>query len=235
MIKYSPLLADPFEVHRRVFIDKTRWQMVCAAQTLVILVMTVALVLLAVRPPAVIVKDRLHGEPAILKIAAEEPAIDEVDARIFFINMLKLRFSWDSLTVARDMRAYLDQCYRDQREVESIHLRELVEQQLGGSDDKIPRLAFWAKARIANTLVLPEHIDDVKCLKKDTIWHCNVDGSIITQNLGVPFMQPPAAQKSTFVATLLEVPHTQGTPYGLIIGALRQFGRDDPIRKESNG
>jgi hypothetical protein len=234
MIDLNPLLADPFEAQHRVYQDKARWQLVCAGLGVLSAVLAVCVVLLALRPPTVIIKDRLQGQAPELRVGEVTPAITQADARIFFLNMLKLRFGWDSLTVSRDMEVFLGQCYRDQRQVEMGHLRELVATSEAADASKKPRLAAWAGASIANTLLLPEQLEDIKCEKKDGIWHCSLQGSIVTQSLSPPFKQPAPKQDLAFVATLLEVRHTTGTPYGLIVGAMRQFSLPTALRKEAS-
>ncbi len=234
MFELNPLLADPFESQHQVYRDKARWQIACAVQAVMLALLAMAVVLLALRPPTVIIKDRVQGDAPVLSVGAVEPPITQADARVFFVNMLKLRVGWDSLTVSRDMQTYLGQCYRDQRMAEAMHMQELVPVGEQGTE-KQPRLTAWATALITNTLVLPEQFDDVQCTKKDGIWHCSVQGSIVTQNLAPPFKSPAPKQEMAFVATLLEVRHTPGTPYGLIVGAMRQFPRDSSRKKEVAG
>lgn len=233
MMELNPLLADPFENQHRVYRDKTRWQLFCAGLGVLSITLAACVVLLALRPPTVIIKDRLQGQAPELSVGAVEPAITAADARIFFINMLKLRFGWDSLTVSRDMQTFLGQCYRDQRHVEMAHLSEPVSADVGGDAQKLPRLSRWAEASISNTLVLPEQLESIRCLKKDGIWHCHVQASVVTQSLTPPFRHPAPKQDLAFVATLLEVRHTPGTPYGLIVGAMRQFAVGKADTKEN--
>jgi hypothetical protein len=219
----DPLLADPFEVHRQIFLDKQNWQRVCAAQTLLLAILVVGLCMLAQRPPMVVVKDRVHGEPAVVRDALDSPPISVADARNFFINMLRLRFAWSSLTVERDLQQYLDQCYGEQRDAEAEHFSEASPTLPGQPGEAASRVQAWVDAEIDNRLLLPDSLEAIVCSRKQAIWHCNLQGTILTQRLQPPLQVPPPQLRLDFVGSFLEVPHTVGTPYGLVVGALRQL------------
>lgn len=221
----DPRLADPFEVYHGVFVDKARWQWMSVTLVVANIVLVAALTLSSLRPPQVIIKDRIGGEAPKVMTMGSAPAISDVDARVFFLNMLKLRFGWDSLTVDRDMQAFLGQCFVDQRNLEVSHLQEVIDVDVDASPNakRLPRMQAWITSGIKNTLLLPKDFDDVQCKRQDGAWHCYIEGSIVTSRMLPPFKEA-AAPKSrlAFIATLLEVRHTMGTPSGLIVGAMRQ-------------
>jgi hypothetical protein len=235
MPKLSPFELDPFDGQRQAHRDKVRWMTCCAAAMGLNLILVAVVALLGLRPPFVIIKDRLAGEVPSVRSAAVDPPIELTDARLFFINMLKLRFGWDSLSVARDLQNFLGQCYRDQRQLEAVHLHALVDDPLadaqaaGDSDDdgdevpRVPRLQAWARAGIANTLLFSDNLEDIACVKKGHAWHCHTQATVVTQQLSPPLLSPALQQTLAFVATFLEVRHTPKTPYGLVVGALRQL------------
>src|SRR4051812_49139680 len=97
----SPKIGDPFEPYRILQTNLRIWQGFCCF----------LLVGLAgawfwgsfgwSSPPIVITKDGVHGDPATGGRADGIPPVTVADARVFFLNMTKLRFGWDSLTVQR--------------------------------------------------------------------------------------------------------------------------------------
>lgn len=220
----SPQIADPFEPYLQVIRDKRRLQVLQVAQFAIILVLSVGLFLMAMRPPHVIVKDRMSGDAPVISSSSSAPALDERDARIFFINMLKLRYGWTSLTVQRDLQAYMGQCLSTQREPEAEHFEGTIALAAGQGRTQMRRLEAWVAEGIQNTLVLPEDLAATRCLaQEDGAWTCTTRGTVVTQRQLPPFLDPAPAKKMVFLATLFPVRHTLQTPYGLVLARLQHF------------
>lgn len=220
----DPSLADPFEPYRQVVRDKRRLQVLQVVQFAIMLVLAVGLFLTAMRPPHVIVKDRISGEAPAVSRMTVAPDISEQDARVFFINMLKLRYGWSSLTVQRDLQSYMSQCLSTQRRPEEEHFHELVSGADGGPRPHRRRLETWIVEGIHNTLVLPEDLAAIRCsAREDGAWVCTSPGSVITQRQIPPFLSPAPTRRMVFLATLFPVRHTIHTPYGLVVARLQNF------------
>lgn len=219
----DPRRADPFEAYHTVYRDKARLQWTVLGLVASQIILIFALVVVAMRPARVIIKDRIDGHLPQLSVTEAAPAVTQTDARWFFINMVRLRFGWDSLTVERDMRTYLGQCVAEQRALEMGHLQTLQASDAPTKQPPRSRLQGWVVANIQNTLVLPDDLEAVSCRAQNGLWHCYMQASIVTQSLGYPntVRAPPA--RVAFLATLLEVPHTTGTLSGLVVGAMRQM------------
>ena len=222
----DPRRPDPFEPYHAIHRSLRWWQWNSAA-LLVLTALSLGWgVLMASRPPVVIVKDRVHGEPATISLATHAPEVTIADARAFLVSMVRLRFGWDSLTVQRDMETFRRQCYRDHRVLEDEHLRDLVSVDAEHADAKIPRLHWWVQQSVRNTLVLPDSLDAIDCIDKEDMFHCTMQASLVTQSLLTKQAEQPAVQRMIFVGTFLRVPHRIETPYGLIVGALRALPAD---------
>lgn len=219
----DPRQPDPFEPFISIQRNLRWWQGFCAALLVLLAATLVWGMLMASRPPIVIVKDRAHGEPASVSVALGTPPITTADARTFFLQMSRLRFGWDSLTVQRDMAEFRKQCYRDHRELEERHLDEIVE---GEGGEKVTRLMWWVKNGIRNTLALPGSLDSIECKETEEMFHCHMQVSMVTQHLMPAPDEKPVVQRMIVVGTLLRVPHRIETPYGLVVGALRQLPAD---------
>lgn len=228
----DPRIADPFEPYLQVVRDKRRLQVLQVVQFAIILVLSVGIFLTAMRPPHVIVKDRVDGAAPIVSRLATAVPIQEQDARIFFINMLKLRYGWSSLTAQRDLQSYMGQCLSSQRAPEEVHFHEVVASDTGDSRPATRRLESWIIEGIQNTLILPEDLTAIRCLaQEDGAWVCTARGTIVTQRQIPPFLEPAPAKKMVFLATLFPVRHTIQTPYGLVLARLQHF--DPPSERAS--
>lgn len=226
MAELSPHVADPFEVFYSAQRDRRIHQVVIALLLAWNVVLVGLLVVVLARRPDVIIKDRVFGEQPLVTRGQGDPPITATDARIFFINMLKLRYGWDSYTVGRDMDAFISQCYKPQRLLEKAYMTEMV----AVGDDKPtqkPRLQMWVEQNVKRILSLPEALEDVDCRpSKEQIWHCFVKGTLTQQRLSPPFLTNPPQTQLSFVASLLPVPHTTDNPYGLVVGAMRDLPGD---------
>jgi hypothetical protein len=199
----DPKLPDPFEPFVALRRSVRVWQATSGALIGLSGLLAAGLVLTALRPPTVIVKERASAEPVLVSTSAPPPEITVADARNFFINMIRLRYGWTSLTVQRDLEDYLKQCADD--------------------DEKIPRLQSWIRGGVANHLALPQTLDQVDCKTADGVWHCKMQASLIMEHLIPTPGERPVSRAVTFVATLLPVPHSPTTAYGLVVGAMREF------------
>ena len=228
----SPHHSDPFEPYKVLQSNLRIWQFI-AAGLIVCLAITWAWGTLGwSRPPIVITKDRLHGEPAVVSRGDSMPAVTEADARVFFLNMVQLRFGWDSLTVMRDMREFRKHCYKDHWAQEVKHFEDPIPS-ANEPHKTTPRLQWWVQQGVRNHLALPKTLEDIFCKEQDAMFHCKMDASVVTQSLLPVVEEDPVVQRMAFVGTLFQVPHQIETPYGLLVGALRELPIDD--RKEPKG
>ncbi|HET6343395.1 MAG TPA: hypothetical protein VFH51_00630 [Myxococcota bacterium] len=225
MNQLSPLALNPFEPYQQAQRSRRRWQVLCGVLASVVAAQWGYIVMRAER---VIIKDRIHGAPPVVARAEADPPITVDDARGFFLNMLKLRHGWDSMTVIRDLDAYASQCISEQRAFERAYLGELVAPDAEAPEKKVPRKQHWVTAQIKNTLVLPDALDDVHCQAvQGGTWNCYVKATVVTQKLFPPYLPVPAQKRSAFVANLLPVRHTIDTPSGLVVGILRELPADE--------
>jgi hypothetical protein len=126
MHRLSHLVADPSDPYYNVHFDKRLAQFAAAVEFAVILVLVAVIVLQAQRPHDIIIKDRLFADAPVVTRAEHNPDRTAADARVFFINMLKLRHGWDSMTLLRDLDTFKSQCVADQREFEQRFLDEPI-------------------------------------------------------------------------------------------------------------
>lgn len=226
--RLEPHIPDPFEVFHSVHRDKRLWQFIAATLLATTLSLVGMLAVVAARHPIVIVKDRLSGAPPIIVRGPATPEPTVTDAQVFFLNMLRLRYGWDSLTVERDMEAFRRQCHSGQRQFERRYLDEMVTSGDGvessTQSERVPRKMHWVKSQIRNQLIGPAALEDIACQWTDEqIWHCHTRATVVTQKLFPPYLAKPPQRRAVYVASLLPVAHTIDTPYGLLVGAMREL------------
>lgn len=216
-----------------------RWRRWAASLGALVGLQAVALTLLALRPPFVIVHDHVGRRPPEVRRLRLGAPPDARDARLFFTQMATLRFGWQSSSVRRDLESFLAQCHPAHRKAQLRHLLDRPDDAataaIGGrpragaattNARPVPsRLDAWQRGGAVNQLVLPEHWDEVHCRMRpeEPVWDCAMQARLVTT---VPADEsgreaPAVAElKTTFVASLLEVPHTPKTPYGLLVAHL---------------
>jgi hypothetical protein len=167
--------------------------------------------------------DRTTAAPVVVSTSGAEPEQTVTDVRNFFLQMVRLRYGWTSLTVERDLDEYLRQCYGEHRRLERARLEAPVE---GEGDATVPRLQSWIRAGIAQHLTLPDSLEEISCKTAEGVWHCTMNANLLAQHLVPQAGEHPIAVPMTFVGTLLPVPHTPKTPYGLVVGALMEASRE---------
>ena len=219
----DPEQFDPFEPYHAVFVDKKRLQWFLAGAMGLNTLLVLVLLIVAMRPVHVIVKDRITGAQPVLRQTAVAPAITATDARIFFVNMLKLRFGWDSEHLDRDMRTYLGQCLKEQRTRELAYLRQSVPH---AGQGHVSRMQAWQAAQLHNTLVWPQEVDDTVCSPgPQGLWQCEITAQLVTQK-SLPTSEPQPPVSMTFLAALYPVHHTVHTPSGLVVDSLQHIVLD---------
>lgn len=210
----------------------------------------VALSFLALRPPFVIVHDRADGRPPEVRRLQLGTTPDARDARLFFTQMATLRFGWQSGSVRRDLETFLSQCHPAHRKAQLRHLlhrpgdAEATSPGRGRQSGaarapaEASRLDAWQHEGVVNQLVLPEHWEEVHCRVRpeEPVWDCAMQARLVTTVPGHEDGRdaPGVAElQGTFVASLLEVPHTPKTPYGLLVAHLDlvSSATDAPLRR----
>jgi hypothetical protein len=131
--------------------------------------------------------------------------------------MLKLRYGWDSLTVARDIETFQTNSYRTQRETDIKFFQERIPTGKNARETR-SRLETYVSDGVKNTVVFPEQIERIGCKRSsiEGMWQCKLRTTLITQSLGldgVPARQVPML----FAADIVETYHTITTPYGLMV------------------
>lgn len=232
---------DAFAPFYRTAAQARSWRRWAVALGALVAVQAVAVTLLALRPPFVLVHDHAGGQPPALRRLQLEHHADVVDARLFFTQMAILRFGWQSGGVRRDLESFLGQCHPAHRKAQLRHLlaQEDAGARRGGArvaaetGRTLPtRLDAWQRANFSNQLVLPEHWDEVHCRvrPREPVWDCVMVAELVA-TVGEPgaAAQPlqVTRQQATFVASLMEVPHTPKTPYGLLVAHLDMVGTAD--------
>ena len=234
----TPGAPDAFAPFYRTAAQARTWRRWAVALGALVAVQAVAVTLLALRPPFVLVHDHAGGQPPALRRLQLERQADVVDARLFFTQMATLRFGWQSGGVRRDLESFLGQCHPAHRKAQLRHLlaKEDAGARRGGARlaaeaaVTLPtRLDGWQRANLNNQLVLPEHWDEVHCRVRpqEPVWDCVMVAELVT-TVGEPgaAAQPlqVTRQQATFVASLMEVPHTPKTPHGLLVAHLDMVG-----------
>jgi hypothetical protein len=216
---------DPFSSQQRVY--RINWVLasLLGLQTVVMLGCIYVIVVLAIRPPTVVVKDHVNGcAPKVIE-ASTQSEITAMDAKVFLIDMLKLRFEWNSATVTESMRAYKQHSMKEHRDAMTEFLQDTIPVDPKYPEVKLPRLGVWVQSRIRRTLVLPETMDRIECTRAsadelEDAWHCRTKAQMITSPL---FGSDQAAEPETVmvVATFAELNRTYTShPHGLLIGAM---------------
>jgi hypothetical protein len=217
-------LQDPFEPYHASVRANQRLSRLCFMQAGVIALLVLALVYgVALRPMRVIVKDRASAEMPMLSVTDAAPIITPMDARVFFVHMLQLRYGWDSAHVAAQFKDLLGLSAAPYRNVVTDYLSapyQADEQTADAPTSVCSRLEAWRQAREVHTLAFVGGLQDVDCrTQDDDLWHCRVRGAIKTENLAEP-NRPQAPVRVTFTGTLMPVPHTYQTPSGLVVQGL---------------
>lgn len=232
--------ADAFAPFYRAAAQARVWRRWTFGLAFLVALQAAALSILALRPPWVIVHDRVEGRlPAVRQLQTRAPA-DVVGARLFFTQMVQLRYGWQSGTVRRDIEAFLLQCHPTHRRTQLQHLLQQnvatgavqaaalqsAARRRAPAPSPPSRLQQWERAGLTNRLVLPEHWDEVQCRARpgEAVWDCAMTGSLLTtpddamqsEQLGAV----TSAQPVTFVGTFFEVPPTMQTPHGLLVAHL---------------
>jgi hypothetical protein len=217
-------MRDPFEVHNYLQRANRRLQALVGILVVAFLVVTLYSLWLFQRPPLVIVKDRISGEPPQVLTDVPDSPITVADARVFFINMLRLRYGWDSLTVARDLDEFDANCYTPQRIANNKQFRAQVP-----IDPKRPKetrslIETYQADAVRNTVVMPERIERIGC-KTDTdnprVWRCKLRSRIVTESLLVDGGKAIRTVPTLFSATLVSAGmHTMEIPYGLRVAEM---------------
>lgn len=228
--------ADAFAPFYRAAAQARVWRRWTFGLAGLVALQAASLSVLALRPPWVIVHDRVEGRlPSVRQLQLRAPA-DVVGARLFFTQMVQLRYGWQSGTVRRDIEGFLLQCHPTHRRAQLQHLVQTEDGAVmqpapaGGRRDLAPsrssRLQQWERAGLTNRLVLPEHWDEVQCRARpqEAVWDCAMTASLLTtlddalQSEGLG--GATSAQPVTFVGTFFEVPPTVQTPHGLLVAHL---------------
>jgi hypothetical protein len=235
---------DPFSSQQRVY--RINWILasLLGVQTVVMLGCIYVIVVVAVRPPTVVVKDHVNGCAPKVVEASTQQEITAMDAKVFLIDMLKLRFQWNSATVTESMRAYKRNSMESHSNAMSDYLQEPIPVDPKYPEVKLPRLGVWVQSRIRRTLVLPETMDRIECTPTsadglEDAWHCTTKAKMITSPL---FGSDKVADPETVmvVATFAELTRTYTShPHGLLIGTMEFSGPTrraaDPRRADRKG
>lgn len=218
----SPLAPDPFEYFSGVQREKSWWQRICLGLIFSHSALVLALVASALRPPQVIVKDRIMGAAPYLHQSGATPSITARDARYFFMQMIHLRYGWDSRTLHRDLKTYLGQCLQPQRARET----SFFEARVGGTKTtELSRIQSLIRQELQNKVVFSPDLDQIECAAKEGVWHCMARIDIIESALDPGSQKGREARRTSRLisASLLQVRHTVATPSGLIVGLMKDF------------
>ncbi|RYF12094.1 MAG: hypothetical protein EOO40_02020 [Deltaproteobacteria bacterium] len=218
----SHLEPDPFEPFNLAATQVRHWRNIAFFLAGVTAVTVLSCLLLLFRGPDVIIKDRLSGEPAVVHPHTGAPPITAADARNFMFHMIRLRHGWTSTNVVEQLDEYLSQCHPAQVDFERTYAQATIVPDPKKASKTVRRIDHWAHSSVRNTVVFPDVWRGIQC-KENTegSWDCLAPVTIVTQRL-VPPLSPQSEQRqASIVANLLPVPHTKKTPYGLVIGAMR--------------
>lgn len=222
--KFKKALHDPFEVHNYLQRANRRLQVINGVLAVAFLVVSLYSLWLFQRPPLVIVKDRISGEPPQVLTDVTDSPITVADARVFFINMLRLRYGWDSLTVARDLDEFDANCYTPQRNANYKQFRAQIPIDPKRPQETRSLIETYQADAVRNTVVMPERIERIGC-KQDTgnahVWRCKLRSRIITESLLVDGGKATRNVPTLFSGTLVSPGvHTMAVPYGLRVAEM---------------
>ncbi len=170
--------------------------------------------LLAGKAPRTIILNHDSLEPPQVFVGTESHTFSKADARIFFINMVKLRYGWSSTTLARDTTALMGFSAEVQRTADSQYWSEIIEIP-GAPHIKKARLAAWTDMGIRQHLILPTSMEAILCESepKAATWGCAMRIKQVTDFLAGPGQE----QEFVVFGTMLEATHSVANPYGMLL------------------
>lgn len=185
-------LVDEWDAYSRVFRDVTLWRRVSFALVGAVVLLLGVVVIQAMQPPVVIVKDRARAERPEIVTAGDIPSLTVEDAESFFLYTMRRRFGWESATIMRDWEELYGLMTSEMRTAFNAWANEPVDPATPspsrGDTKKEPRLLSYMGARVHNELSL--HRDNVECRKGEAVhgidqWYCRALGAIETMPMGV--------------------------------------------------
>lgn len=171
-------------------------------------------VVLALRPPYVIDRDRPVGEQPQAIIPGEPPAIDEHDVAKFFIFTQRLRYGWDSATIVRDFEHLQMLMTKTMRKSFLAYVNGVPEdaksaQEAGllSGETHATRVQSWITEKVVNQISLT--LADVDCRKGQyDQWYCRARGFIETTPLLLPVGEAVIQRRAVeFRARYKEAPY----------------------------
>lgn len=223
-------LLDEFDAYGRVFQENRRYRIREIILLVLVLLSGFAMVILALQPPVVVLKDSASYEPPVLAAIGTAPPIRDVDAKSFFIYSLRKRFGWESMTLMRDWDELHTLMTEQMRTAFASYANELVEAPedpaavAPGGSNKVPRVHLWVEQMVRNEVTISR--DDVECRKGEPVagveqWYCRAFGSIETTPLTVPLAEAVAVRRKVeFRGRFQPAPYSLTRLWGLGIAYL---------------
>lgn len=197
-------IGDEFDAYTRVFREVRFWRWVSLGASVLNLVLIFVILIQALQPPVVIVKDRSSSEaPSVIR-SAEQPPVEVADAENFFIYVLRRRYGWESPTIMRDFEELHMLMTKEMGSAFAAYVNERIDP---GTDKtgstttdpvtKMPRVFSWMKAMVRNSVSLDRA--DIECRKGEPVngvdqWFCRGFGAIETMPM-IKSMPEVAAER----------------------------------------
>jgi hypothetical protein len=212
----GPYVIDEFDAYTRVFREVRVWRWTSAGLAVVALFLVGLVVIQALQPPVVIVKDRTSTDPPTLAHPGDKPAVTATDAENFFLYVLRRRYGWESPTVMRDLDELHPLMTKEMGAAFAAFVNEPVAApsargQPADPEKRVPRVLSWMQTLVHNQVVLDRSAVD--CRKGEPVngveqWYCRAFGVIETSLLGKPLGEAAAKrQRVEFRARFQPLPY----------------------------